>query len=118
MQSLCGRRCANPCASLARRGLDTGTSLGFGCCLRWWLLLLVFAGAGALCRRGGGQSVFPGGRSARGVAVGFDALLADLLGDLSLFGQGLLLQADALLGHGPLLDDRDLFVQHQLVLFL
>jgi hypothetical protein len=53
-----------------------------------------------------------------GLAVGFDALLAHLLGDLPLFGEGVLLQANPLLGHRLLLDDGDLFVQHHLVLFL
>ena len=51
-------------------------------------------------------------------AVDLDLLLADLVADLLLPGDGLLVQADALDRHGLLLDDRALGVQGDLVLLL
>src|SRR5215203_4084992 len=52
------------------------------------------------------------------VVVDLDLLLADLLGDLALLGHRLGVQPDPLLGHGPLLDHRGLFVEGDLVLLL
>src|SRR5215211_3185957 len=52
------------------------------------------------------------------VAVDLDLLLADLLGDLALVGDGLGVQADPLFGHGPLLNHRGLLVEGDLVLLL
>src|SRR5215218_6154837 len=52
------------------------------------------------------------------VALDLDLLLADLLGDLALFGHGLGVQTDPLLGHGPLLDHRLLLAEGDLVLLL
>src|ERR687895_1753649 len=62
--------------------------------------------------------VLPSPGLATGVAVGLDPLLADLLGDRLVLGHGLLVHAHPLLGHGPLLDDRLLLVEHDLVLLL
>src|SRR4051812_17024988 len=55
---------------------------------------------------------------AESLAVGLDALLADLLGDRLLVGVDVLVEAHALLGDGALLDDGLLLVQHDLVLLL
>jgi hypothetical protein len=44
------------------------------------------------------------------VAVDLDVLVADLLGDLALVGHGFGVEADALAGHGPLVDHRGLLV--------
>src|SRR5512132_3082974 len=52
------------------------------------------------------------------VAVDLDLLLADLLGDLALVGDGLGVQAHPLLGHGPLVDHVLLLVEGALVLLL
>src|SRR5829696_5515338 len=52
------------------------------------------------------------------VALDLDLLLADLLGDLALLGHGLGVQADPLLGHGPLLDHRLLLAEGDLVFLL
>src|SRR5215208_4645665 len=52
------------------------------------------------------------------VALGLDALLADLLRDGLLVGLNVLLESHALLRHRALLDDRLLLVQHNLVLFV
>src|SRR5215218_3516568 len=52
------------------------------------------------------------------VALDLDLLLADLLGDLALVGHGLGVEADPLLGHGPLLHHRLLLAQGDLVLLL
>src|SRR5215216_2517313 len=52
------------------------------------------------------------------VALDLDLLLADLLGDLALYGDGLGVQTDPLLGHGPLLDHRLLLAEGDLVLLL
>src|SRR3954452_23042615 len=52
------------------------------------------------------------------VAVGLDALLADLVGDLPLVGDRVGLQAHALLGDGALLDHRLLGPERHLVLLL
>src|SRR5215217_8871418 len=71
--------------------------------------------------------VTPGGkaspavlRSAAGAAlvVDVDLFLADGLGDLSLVGDGVLVEADALLGHGALFGDDLFLVEHDLVLFV
>ena len=50
--------------------------------------------------------------------VGLDLLLADLLGDLAVLGDGLGAQAHALLGDRLLVDDDLVLVQHDLVLLL
>src|SRR5215216_374450 len=52
------------------------------------------------------------------VAVDLDVLLADLLGDLALVGDGLGVEADPLLGHGSLVDHDLLLAQGELVLLL
>src|SRR5829696_8038700 len=52
------------------------------------------------------------------VVVELDVLLADLLGDLALVGDRLGVEPHALLGDGPLVDHRGLFVQGDLVLLL
>src|SRR4029450_9436205 len=52
------------------------------------------------------------------VAVELDVLLADLLGDLALVGDGLGAEADPLLGHGPLVDHHFLLAEGDLVLLL
>src|SRR5215211_6979943 len=52
------------------------------------------------------------------VAVDLDLLLADLLGDLALVGDGLGVQPDPHFGHGPLLNHRGLLVEGDLVLLL
>src|SRR5436309_2455126 len=57
-------------------------------------------------------------RLAGSVAFGFDPLLANLLGNLALVGDRVFLQPDALLRRRLLVDDRDLLVQHHLVLLL
>src|SRR3954453_3522462 len=53
-----------------------------------------------------------------GGALGLDLLLADLLADGLLVGVDVLVEADALLGDGALLDDRLLGVERDLVLLL
>src|SRR4051794_12874688 len=53
-----------------------------------------------------------------GVALGLDLLLADVLADGLLVGVDVLVEADALLGDGALLDDRLLGVEGDLVLLL
>src|SRR3712207_6254878 len=52
------------------------------------------------------------------VALGLDPLLADLPAHLGLLGDLIALEADALLGHRALLDDRLLGVERDLVLLL
>src|SRR5215207_2800086 len=52
------------------------------------------------------------------VAVDLDLLLADLLGDLALVGDGLGVGANPLFGHGPLLNHRGLLAEGDLVLLL
>src|SRR5919204_6821091 len=56
--------------------------------------------------------------SAATLVVDVDLLLADLLGDLLLAGHGVLLQANPLSRHGPLLHHRLLLVEGHLVLGL
>src|SRR5215212_4115490 len=52
------------------------------------------------------------------VAVDLDLLLADVFADLALVGDGLGVEADPLLGHGPLVDHDLLLTQGDLVLLL
>src|SRR4051812_27152998 len=56
--------------------------------------------------------------AALGVAVGLDLLLAEVLADGLLVGVDVLVEANALLGDGALLDDRLLGVERDLVLLL
>src|SRR3954451_18095750 len=56
--------------------------------------------------------------AALGVALGLDLLLADVLADGLLVGMDVLVEADALLRDGALLDDRLLGVERDLVLLL
>src|SRR3954447_8174834 len=56
--------------------------------------------------------------AALGVALGLDLLLADVLADGLLVGLHVLVEADALLRDGALLDDRLLGVERDLVLLL
>src|SRR3954451_17067974 len=60
----------------------------------------------------------PGLEAPLGVALGLDLLLADVLADGLLVGVDVLVEADALLGDGALLDDRLLGVEGDLVLLL
>jgi hypothetical protein len=52
------------------------------------------------------------------LVVDLDLLLADLLADLALFGDGLGVQTHPLLGHGPLVDHNLLLMEGDLVLLL
>src|SRR3954463_10435666 len=60
----------------------------------------------------------PGLEAPLGVALGLDLLLAHVLADGLLVGVDVLVEADALLGHGALLDDGLLGVERDLVLLL
>src|SRR3712207_8254787 len=65
-----------------------------------------------MIRRPPRSTLFPYTTLFRSVPVSVDLLLADLLGDPALLGHGVLVEADALLRHDALLDDRLLLVQH------